>query len=45
VFGLHPNAEIQYFTNSAKDIWLNTIQMQTSDASSGGGINREEYID
>lgn len=45
VFGLHPNAEIQYFTNSAKDIWLNTIQMQTSDVAVAGGINKEEYID
>lgn len=45
VFGLHPNAEISYFTNTAKEIWLNTIEMQTSDASAGGGINKEEYIE
>jgi dynein heavy chain len=45
VFGLHPNAEIQYSTNSAKSLWENMISMQTSDNSSGGGINREEYID
>ena len=45
VFGLHPNAEISYFTNTAKEIWLNTIEMQTSDVSAGGGINREEYIE
>ena len=45
VFGLHPNAEISYFTNTAKEIWLNTIEMQTSDVASGGGINREEYIE
>mmetsp|Transcript_39360 Transcript_39360/g.37803 ORF Transcript_39360/g.37803 Transcript_39360/m.37803 type:complete len:457 (+) Transcript_39360:6904-8274(+) len=29
VFGLHPNAEIQYFTNTAKEIWMNTLEMQT----------------
>jgi dynein heavy chain len=45
VFGLHPNAEIQYFTNTAKEIWMNTLEMQTADASSAGGINKEEYID
>ena len=27
VFGLHPNAEISYFTKSAKDLWINTIEM------------------
>jgi dynein heavy chain len=45
VFGLHPNAEIVYFTNTAKELWMNTLSMQTSDASSGGGVNKEEYID
>ena len=45
VFGLHPNAEISYFTNTAKELWMNTLSMQTSDNSSGGGINREEYIE
>ena len=44
VFGLHPNAEISYFTNSAKDLWKDTIEMQTSDASAEGGFNKEEYI-
>jgi len=45
VFGLHPNAEIQYFTNTAKDIWVNCIEMQTSEASAEGGINKEEFIE
>ena len=45
VFGLHPNAEISYFTNTAKEIWMNCIEMQTSDVSVGGGINKEEYIE
>ena len=44
VFGLHSNAEIQYFSNSVKELWLNTLLMQTSEGGQGGGINREEYI-
>jgi len=27
VFGLHSNAEITYFTNSAKKIWANLLKM------------------
>lgn len=27
VFGLHPNAEITYFTNAAKLLWENLISM------------------
>ena len=45
MFGLHPNAEITYFTNTAKELWLNVLSMQTSDASAGGGINKEEFIE
>jgi len=45
VFGLHSNAEIQYFTNAAKDLWMNTLEMQTSDGGASGGVNREEYIE
>jgi len=44
VFGLHSNAEIQYFNNAAKELWLNILDMQTSDSSGGGGINREDII-
>lgn len=45
VFGLHTNAEISYFTQSAKTLWINLLQMQTSDSSSGSGINRVEYVE
>jgi len=34
VFGLHSNAEITYFNNSAKDLWHNLLLMQTG--STGG---------
>lgn len=44
VFGLHSNAEIQYFNNAAKELWLNILDMQTSDGAGGGGINKEEII-
>jgi hypothetical protein len=40
VFGLNPNAEITYFTNSAKLNWENLLLMQFASASSGGGGNR-----
>jgi len=45
VYGLHSNAEIQYFTNSAKELWLGTIEMQVSDGAAAGGINREEFVE
>lgn len=45
VFGLHSNAEISYFTNAAKDLWLNTLMMQTSDGGSSGAVNKEEYTE
>lgn len=44
VFGLHSNAEIIYFTNYAKDLWKNTLEMQTSDGAEAGGMNKEDYI-
>lgn len=28
VFGLHPNAEIGYFTQATKEMWTNLIQLQ-----------------
>ena len=45
VFGLHSNAEISYFTNSAKSLWFNTLKMQTSDGGSSGAVNKEEYVE
>lgn len=44
VFGLHSNAEITYFNNAAKALWLNIMDMQTSDGGEGGGINKEEQV-
>jgi dynein heavy chain len=44
VFGLHPNAEIGYFTSASKDMWRNLIDLQPRTASSGTGVSREDYI-
>lgn len=44
VFGLDSNAEIGYFSNAAKLLWLNTLEMQTSDGGTSGGSNKEEFI-
>jgi len=44
VFGLHSNAEIQYFNNAAKGLWLNILEMQTSDGAGAGGVDRDGMI-
>ena len=44
VFGLHPNAEIGYYTSAARDMWSNLIELQPQDVDSGGGISRDELI-
>lgn len=44
VFGLHPNAEITYFTNSAKDLWDNLLILQTG-SSSASVSSKDQYID
>ena len=45
VFGLHPNAEITYFTNSAKVNWENLLLMQVASSSGVTGVNREDNIE
>lgn len=44
VFGLHSNAEIQYFNNAAKELWNSILEMQTSEGAGSGEINREDVI-
>ncbi|XP_051514176.1 dynein axonemal heavy chain 10 [Myxocyprinus asiaticus] len=44
VFGLHPNAEIGYYTQAVRDMWGHLIELQPQTGDSGGGISRDEYI-
>jgi dynein heavy chain len=46
VFGLHPNAEINMFTDAAKSMWTDLIDMQprSGGGGAGGGATREDYI-
>lgn len=44
VFGLHPNAEIGYFTDASKELWSNLIDLQPRTGGGGGGLSREDYI-
>ncbi|CAL7939586.1 unnamed protein product [Xylocopa violacea] len=45
VFGLHPNAEIGYFTLAAKEMWSNLIELQPQADVIGVGVSKEEFID
>lgn len=40
VFGLHPNAEIGYYSNAVKDMWVNLISLQPRRVGTGEGISR-----
>lgn len=41
---MNPNAEITYFTNGAKLLWVNLLSMQVTDAASAGSVNKDEYV-
>lgn len=45
VFGLHPNAEIGYYTTASKGLWKNLIELQPRSTTAGEGVSREEHID
>lgn len=44
VFGLHPNAEIGYYTQAVKEMWSLLIELQPQAGASGEGISREDFI-
>lgn len=44
VFGLHPNADISYYTNATKQIWRDLVDLQPRTSTAGGGVTREEFI-
>jgi dynein heavy chain len=45
VFGLHPNAEINYFLTSGKEIYAGLMAMQTGQGGDSGGMSREDFVD
>jgi dynein heavy chain len=45
VFGLHSNAEIGYYTKSAKDMWEHLVELQPQTNESTGSMSREQYIE
>jgi dynein heavy chain len=45
VFGLHPNAEIGYYSNAVKAMWMDLISLQPRRTGGGEGMSREEYIE
>ncbi|KAI3386976.1 hypothetical protein SNEBB_002464 [Seison nebaliae] len=45
VFGLHANAEIGYYTKSAKDMWMQLLELQPQTSDSSTSMSREDYID
>ncbi|KAI8122976.1 axonemal, Dynein heavy chain 10 [Lucilia cuprina] len=45
VFGLHPNAEIGYYTQATRSIWNSLIELQPQTGDISGGISRDEFID
>ncbi|GMI47335.1 hypothetical protein TrCOL_g3071 [Triparma columacea] len=44
VFGLHPNAEIGYYNNATKGMWVDLISLQPRTSAGGEGMSREEHI-
>ncbi|GAB1598225.1 dynein axonemal heavy chain 10 isoform X2 [Argonauta hians] len=44
VFGLHPNAEIGYYTQAARAIWSHLIELQPQTSDTGAGISREQFV-
>lgn len=44
VFGLHPNAEISYLTDSTRALWNNLVELQPRVGGTSIGISREDYI-
>ncbi|KAM8812104.1 dynein axonemal heavy chain 10 [Rhynchonycteris naso] len=44
VFGLHPNAEIGYYTQAARSMWGYLLELQPQTGESSTGISRDDYI-
>ena len=46
LYGLHPNAEIEFLTNTSENLFRIVFEMQPRDtgAGAGGGVSREEKV-
>lgn len=44
VFGLHANADIQYYTTATKALWLHLLDMQPRTGGAAGGGAREAHV-
>lgn len=45
VFGLHANAEINYYSEAVKDMWIHMIDLQPQSGGGGGALARDRIID
>lgn len=43
-FGLHQNADIAYYTNATKTLWVDLVNLQPRVVQGGGGVSREDVI-
>ena len=46
LYGLHPNAEIEFLTTTSENLFRTVLEMQPRDAGAGaaGGSSREEKV-
>lgn len=44
-FGLHPNAEITYYSNDAKQLWTNFLMMQSVGSQGGNSLEQARQIE
>jgi hypothetical protein len=46
LYGLHPNAEIEFLTTLSENLFRTVFEMQPRDAGAGGGagVSREEKV-
>ena len=46
LYGLHPNAEIEFLTTTSENLFRTVLEMQPRDSGGGGGagVSREEKV-
>jgi len=45
VFGLHPNADISYYSSTTKTLWRDLVNLQPRASGGGDGIRQEDIVD